>query len=76
MAQGDFMRNVKIRLIELDKTQDWLYSEVKSRYGLFCDNSYVGKISRGKAGAPKIVRAICEILDMEVPEKCAEKKRR
>ena len=61
----DYMQRVKIRLIEMDKRQDWLYGEVKKRTGLFCDNSYLGKISRGKLSAPKIRKAINEILDIK-----------
>ena len=61
----DYMQRVKIRLIEKNKNQKWLYEEVKKKTGLFCDNSYLSKISRGQHSSPKIRKAINEILDIK-----------
>ena len=47
------------------KTQKWLESEITNRTGLFADSGYMDKILKGKRNAPKIVRAICEILDIQ-----------
>lgn len=35
--------------------------------GLFVDSGYMYKILTGQRNAPKIVQAICEILDIEMP---------
>lgn len=51
------------------RTQGWLAKEVSNKTGLFVDDSYLSKILTGQRSAPKIIRAICEILDIsEVPE--------
>lgn len=62
----DFGKAVKIRLIELDKTQAWLIEQVKEKTGLYFDDSYMHKINTGKLATPKIVAAICEVLELEV----------
>lgn len=62
----DFGKAIKIRLIELDKTQAWLIGEVKEKTGLYFDDSYMHKIITGKLATPKIVAAICEVLGIEV----------
>ena len=61
----DFMKKVKYRLIDLGKNQKWLEDEVKKKTGLFVDSSYLNKIYKGERRAPKIVDAICEILDIQ-----------
>ena len=60
----DFMKKVKCRLIDLEKTQKWLEEQIQEKTGLFVDSSYLSKIYRGERNAPKIVKAICEILDI------------
>lgn len=66
----DFGKSVKIRLVELGKNQEWLISEVKRRTGLYFDDGYLWKVMNGILKPPKIIRCICEILDIEysVPE--------
>jgi len=61
----DFGKNVKIRLIELDKTQDWLIQSVRERTGLYFDSAYMWKVLNGVLKPPKVIGAICEILDIE-----------
>ena len=61
---SDFGKAVKIRLIEMDKTQDWLVEQVKARTGLFFDSSYLWKILNGVVATPGMVTAIREILDL------------
>ena len=39
--------------------------EITSRTGLFTDSGYMDKILKGKRNAPKVVQAICEILDIQ-----------
>lgn len=57
---------VKTELLRKGKTQTWLQSKVTEQTGLFLDDSYIYKILTGQRSAPKIVSAICEIL--EIPE--------
>ena len=55
---------VKMELLKRGKTQKWLEEEITSRTGLFADSGYMDKILKGKRNAPKVVQAICEILDL------------
>lgn len=66
----DFGKTVKIRLIELGKNQEWLIENVRNRTGLYFDSPYMWKICNGILKTPKIIQAICEILDIDysVPE--------
>ena len=57
---------VKTELLKSGKTQKWLEEEVRSRYGMYVDNGYLYKILTGQRNAPKIAKAIREIL--ELPE--------
>lgn len=67
MAITSFGKSVKIRLIEMGKTQDWLIEQVKNRTGLFFDSSYLWKIMNGVVATPGMVEAIREILDLPDP---------
>ncbi len=55
-------REIKKRLIDLNKTQEWLIAEVKADTGLFFDSSYLYKILTGKLATPKIITSIKKIL--------------
>lgn len=44
----DFGKAVKIRLVELDKNQEWLIEQVKERTGDFFDSSYLHRLMTGK----------------------------
>lgn len=61
-------RAIRRRLKELGKTQMWLEEQVEDRTGLYFDNGYLWRIIVGKLTTPRIVRAICEILDIEESE--------
>lgn len=68
----DFGKAVKIRLIELEQTQDWLIEQVKEKTGDFFDSSYLHRLLVGKTpgdtgreGKPGKVAVIREILGME-----------
>ena len=65
MYAADFKKTVKKKLIDLDRTQEWLQSEITKRTGLYIDSSYFSKIMRGENKSPKIVTAIKEILELE-----------
>lgn len=60
-----FGKDIKRRLIDLDKSQLWLIGEVKAMTGLYFDNSYLNKIMKGRIATPSIVNAICQILSIE-----------
>lgn len=59
-----FGKDVKKKLVDIDKPQVWLIEQVKKSTGLYFDDSYLWKILAGQIATPKIIRAICEILDL------------
>ena len=64
-----FGLGVKTELLRIGKSQKWLEETVAEKTGLFVDRGYMNKILTGKRNAPKIVAAICEILNVENPIK-------
>lgn len=60
----DFGLCVKTELLRRGKEQKWLEEQISERTGLFVDNGYLYKILTGQRNAPKVVKAIREILDM------------
>ena len=65
----EFGKQVRIRLIEMGKTQEWLIDQVKERTGDFFDSSYLHRILAGKlpgetgrGGKPGKASVIREIL--------------
>lgn len=64
MALTLFGKEIKKRLIDLDKNQVWLIEQVKEQTGLYFDNSYLYKIQTGQLESPKIIGAIRKILSM------------
>lgn len=62
MAFCEFGKTVKKKLVDIDKTQDWLIEQVKQKTGLFFDSGYLYKILTGKRNAPQITQAIKDIL--------------
>ena len=72
---NDFGKQVKIRLIELGQTQEWLIEQVKERTGDFFDSSYLHRIITGKLsgetgrnGKPGKAAVIREILGLTEEE--------
>lgn len=63
----DFGLCIKTELLRIGKDQKWLEQSVAEKTGLFVDNGYMYKILTGQRKAPKIVEAICEILNIEKP---------
>lgn len=59
-----FGLRVKTELLKRGKNQTWLEKEVTKKTGLFVDSGYTYKILTGRRNAPKVVQAICEILDI------------
>ena len=65
----DFGLCVKTELLRIGKTQKWLEETVSEKTGLFMDDGYMYKIFTGQRNAPKIVAAICEILNIQEQQK-------
>ena len=68
----DFGMAVKVKLLEMGKTQEWLIAQVKERTGDFFDSSYLWRLlygntpgETGKNGKPGKVEVIREILGLE-----------
>lgn len=62
---SDFGLCVKTELLRQGKEQKWLEEEISTKTGLFVDSGYMYKILTGQRNAPKIVSAICEILNIK-----------
>ena len=69
--QNDFGKAVRIRLIEINKDQNWLIEQVKERTGDYFDSSYLHRLLTGKLtgesgykGKPGKAEVIREILGM------------
>lgn len=62
---SEFGKEISKRLIDLDKPQLWLIEEVRSKTGLYFDDSYMYKIKTGQLSTPKIVQAIKDILEIQ-----------
>ena len=61
----DFGLCVKTELLRQGKEQKWLEEAVSEKTGLFVDSGYMYKILTGQRNAPKIVAAICEVLNIQ-----------
>ena len=61
----DFGLCVKTELLRIGKNQKWLEEAVSEATGLYVDNGYMHKILTGQRNAPKIVAAICEVLNIQ-----------
>ena len=69
MAQiTGFGKEVKKKLIDLDRQQAWLIEQVKEKTGLYFDDSYLYKIRTGQLSTPKIVQAIRDVLGLSSNE--------
>lgn len=69
---SDFGLTVKTELLRRGKTQKWLEEIVTEKTGLYVDSGYLHKILTGQRSAPKIVAAVCEILELKMGDcKCS-----
>jgi acetylornithine/succinyldiaminopimelate/putrescine aminotransferase len=59
-----FGKEIKKRLVDIDRTQAWLIEQVQGTTGLYFDRSYMHKIQTGQLATPKIIQAIRDILDL------------
>lgn len=64
----DFGLCVKTKLLQQGKSQKWLEEVVSEKTGLYVDNGYMHKILTGQRNAPKIVAAICDVLNIQVQQ--------
>ena len=62
---SDFGLCVKTELLRQGKEQKWLEEAVADKTGLFVDSGYMYKILTGQRKAPKITKAIREILNIK-----------
>jgi hypothetical protein len=53
-----------MKLLQTGRSQKWLEDTISEKTGLFVDGGYMHKILTGQRNAPKIVAAICEILNI------------
>lgn len=65
----DFGLCVKTELLRQGREQKWLEEAVSEKTGLYVDNGYLYKILTGQRNAPKIVAAICEVLNIQDTQK-------
>lgn len=63
----EFGKRIKKRLIDLEWPQKLLIEKVREETGCYFDNSYLYKVMAGTCMTPRIVAAICMILDIEAP---------
>ncbi len=63
-----FGKEIKKRLIDIERPQAWLIEQVKEKTGLYFDDSYLYKIMVGSLSTPSIVSAINEILELHGKE--------
>ena len=60
----DFGRAVKVRLIDLDKTQEWLIAEVKKETNQYIDSSCLYKLMTGQIINSNLIPIIKKILEI------------
>lgn len=58
----EYGKEVRTKLIKLDKSQEWLISEVVKKTNMFVDSSLMNKILTGRCNSERIMTAIDAIL--------------
>lgn len=58
-------KEIKKKLVDINRTQNWLIAEVREKTGLFFDSSYLYKILTGQKATPSIVAAINQTLEID-----------
>ena len=61
-----FGKEIKKKLVDIEKNHSWLIDQVCRQTGLYFDRSYLHKIMVGKLETPKVVQALREILGLPV----------
>lgn len=62
---SDFGLCVKTKLLKINRNQKWLAEEITKQTGLYVDSGYMYKILTSQRNAPRVVDAICKILDIK-----------
>lgn len=57
-----FGEKVKVKLVILGRTQEWLIKEVAKNTGMFIDSSLLNKVLTGRVNSKRIISAIDEII--------------
>ena len=61
----DYGKQINIKLMELNKTQEWLIAKIKELYpDVYVDSSNLYKIKIGGINSGKVISAINEILEI------------
>lgn len=64
MGFTKFGKDIKKRLVDIEKTQEWLIAQVSEKTGLYFDSRYLYRIMSGENNPHTLVSAIREILDL------------
>lgn len=59
-------KKVRKKLIDMEKPQKWLIDQIKEETGMFCDNSILCKVMRGKVDSARMLSAIRKILNINI----------
>lgn len=63
----EFGKEIKKKLVDIDKTHEWLILTVSEDTALYFDRSYLHKVMVGTLATPKIIASICKILELDSP---------
>ena len=61
----EYGKQIKKALLDMDKDQMWLISEIKAKTGMYMDSSYLWKIMTGKEKSPVMIKTINDILNIQ-----------
>lgn len=65
-ALTPFGAAVKVKLLNMNQTQEWLIAQAKERAGMYVDSSNLYKLMHGQLNSQKLESAIREILQIPV----------
>lgn len=60
-----FGKAVKVRLIEIGESQEWLIKQCREATGRYIDSSYFNRILTGRCKPQIIISTICKILNID-----------
>lgn len=63
-----FGKEIKKRLVDIDKNQNWLIGQVQKDTGRYFDCGYLYKVLVGEAAPADIVASIRRILELGAPK--------
>lgn len=69
----EFGKEIKKKLVDLDKTQEWLMQQVRNDTGKYFDCWYLHRILTGTSATQSMITSICKILDLPQPKVTNEK---